>query len=79
MRRSTHGGDATLLDVKHLRLIDLLYDTRSVTRTAERLGQIQSTVSIMLASLRKQLNDPLFVRTSEDMQRWVTRSRIRFA
>jgi DNA-binding transcriptional LysR family regulator len=62
------GGDTTLLDVKLLRLLDLLYSTRSVTRAAERLGQSQPTVSIWLARLRKQLGDPLFVRTPQGMQ-----------
>lgn len=62
------SGDAALLDVKLLRLLDLLYATRSVTRAAERLGQSQPTVSIWLAHLRKQLGDPLFVRTPEGMQ-----------
>lgn len=62
------GGDAALLDIKLLRLLDLLYTTRSVTRAAERLGHSQPTVSIWLARLRKQLGDPLFVRTPDGMQ-----------
>ena len=61
-------NDATLLDPKLLRLLDLLYTTRSVTRAAEQLGQSQPTVSIWLGRLRKHLNDPLFVRTPEGMQ-----------
>lgn len=61
-------SDAALLDVKLLRLFDLLYATRSVTRSAERLGQSQPTVSIWLARLRRELRDPLFVRTPEGMQ-----------
>lgn len=59
--------DLAPLDVKLLRLLDQLYATRSVTRSAEALGQSQPTVSIWLARLRKQLNDPLFVRTAEGM------------
>ncbi|WP_332776611.1 LysR family transcriptional regulator [Polaromonas sp.] len=59
--------DLDLLDIKLLRLLDQLYTTRSVTRSAEALGQSQPTVSIWLARLRKQLNDPLFVRTAEGM------------
>lgn len=62
------SGDAAFLDVKLLRLLDLLYSTRSVTRAAERLGQSQPTVSIWLGRLRRQLGDPLFVRTPEGMQ-----------
>jgi len=56
------------LDVKTLRLFELLYTTGSVTRTADMLGYSQPTVSIGLARLRKQFNDPLFVRTALAMQ-----------
>lgn len=59
--------DPTLLDIRQLRLLDQLYSTRSVTRSAEALGQSQPTVSIWLAKLRLQLDDPLFVRTAEGM------------
>ncbi len=59
---------ATLPDVNLLRLFDLLYSTHSVTRTAEHLSLSQPTVSIWLAKLRRQLNDPLFVRTPSGMQ-----------
>ena len=58
---------ASLLDANLLRLFELLYDTRSVTRAAERLGLAQPTVSIWLAKLRRQLGDPLFVRTPSGM------------
>ena len=58
----------TLLEPKLLRLLDLLYTTRSVTKSAEQLGQSQPTVSIWLGRLRTQFNDPLFVRTPEGMQ-----------
>jgi len=61
------SSDTALLDIKLLRLLDLLYTTRSVTRSAEQLGQSQPTVSIWLARLRKLLVDPLFVRTPEGM------------
>jgi len=59
--------DATLIDPKLLRLLDVLYRTRSVTRAAELLAQSQPTVSIWLGKLRQQLQDPLFVRTPEGM------------
>ncbi|MET0205076.1 MAG: LysR family transcriptional regulator [Casimicrobiaceae bacterium] len=59
---------AELLDSKQLQLFDLLYTTRSVTRTADLLGQSQPTVSIWLGKLRRQLRDPLFVRTPAGMQ-----------
>lgn len=56
------------LDVKWLRLFDLIYKTGSVTRAAEQLGQSQPTVSIWLSKLRSRLHDPLFVRTSGGME-----------
>jgi DNA-binding transcriptional LysR family regulator len=59
--------DIDLIDVKLLRLFDLLYSTRSVSRSAERLGQSQPTVSIWLGRLRRQLHDPLFVRSADGM------------
>jgi DNA-binding transcriptional LysR family regulator len=59
--------DASLLDVKLLRLFDLIYSTRSVTRAAELLGQRQPTASIWLRTLRTELNDGLFVRTPAGM------------
>jgi len=57
-----------LFDAKLLQLFDLLYHTRSVTRAAEELGLSQPTISIWLAKLRTQFNDPLFVRTAQGMQ-----------
>ena len=55
------------IDIKLLRLFDSLYNTRSVTRTAEALALSQPTVSIGLGRLRQHLNDPLFVRTADGM------------
>ncbi len=52
---------------KLLQLFEVLYQCRSVTRAAEQLGQSQPTISIWLARLREQLNDPLFVRTPGGM------------
>jgi DNA-binding transcriptional LysR family regulator len=65
-----HGEErrAALLDVKLLTLFDRLYSTRSVTRTAEQLGQAQPTISIWLNRLRRELRDPLFVRTPTGME-----------
>ncbi|GGF42047.1 transcriptional regulator [Aliidongia dinghuensis] len=59
--------DAHLLDPRLLRLFDALFATGSVTKAAELLGQSQPTVSIWLARLRAELDDPLFVRTSAGM------------
>ena len=53
--------DTNLLDPRLLRLFDALFATGSVTKAAEKLGQSQPTVSIWLARLRQELDDPLFV------------------
>lgn len=50
--------ETRLLNPNLLQVLESLYATRSVTRTAEQLGQTQSTISILLARLRKQLDDP---------------------
>ena len=55
-------------DTNLLKLFDLIYTTRSVTRAADQMGLLQPTASIWLRKLRQQLNDPLFVRTSTGMQ-----------
>lgn len=67
MTKTTDGAPA-LLELKLLQLFDVLYTTRSVTRAADLLGQSQPTVSIWLAKLRRELRDPLFVRTPMGMQ-----------
>jgi DNA-binding transcriptional LysR family regulator len=59
--------DASLLDIKLLRLFDLIYSTGSVTRAAEMMGQRQPTASIWLRTLRAELGDALFVRTPAGM------------
>lgn len=56
-----------LLDPKLLQLFDVLYGSRSVTRSAVLLGLSQPTVSIWLQRLRRQLGDALFVRTPAGM------------
>ena len=50
---SADPDDAALLDAKLLRLFDVLYTARSVTRSAELLGQSKPTISIWLARLRR--------------------------
>jgi DNA-binding transcriptional LysR family regulator len=61
-------ADDTLLDPRLLRLLDLLYRTRSVTKAADALGLSQPTLSIWLGQARRRLDDPLFVRTSARME-----------
>lgn len=68
MTTQTRLTPSEMVDTNLLRLFDLLYSTNSVTRSAELLGLSQPTVSIWLVKLRKQFNDPLFVRTTEGMQ-----------
>lgn len=50
------------IDLNLLRVFDTLYELRSVTRTAMRLGLTQSAVSHALRRLRDAIGDPLFVR-----------------
>ncbi|MBB1074166.1 LysR family transcriptional regulator [Rhodoferax sp. 4810] len=54
-------------NARDLKMLDLLYTTRSVSKTAELLGQTQPTVSSWLKRIRDQVGDPLFVRTFEGM------------
>jgi DNA-binding transcriptional LysR family regulator len=56
-----------LVDFKLLQLFDVLYDTRSVTKAADQLRLSQPTASIWLGQLRRELRDPLFVRTPGGM------------
>ena len=56
------------LDLNLLTIFDTLYEQRSVTRAAERLGLTQSAVSHALRRLRDALGDPLFVRTGRVLQ-----------
>jgi len=54
-------------DLNLLVVLDALLDERSVTRAAARLALTQSTVSGLLARLRKVFDDPLFVRTQRGL------------
>jgi DNA-binding transcriptional LysR family regulator len=56
------------LDLEWLLVFDGIFTSRSVTRTAERLGLAQATVSIALNKLRVHFNDKLFIRTSQGME-----------
>jgi DNA-binding transcriptional LysR family regulator len=58
---------ANFLEMRELQLLDVLYATRSVTKSAEQLGQTQPTVSTWLRQIRMRIGDPMFVRTSEGM------------
>ena len=57
-----------MLDLNLLRVLDVLLEERSVTRTGARLGLTQSAVSHALNRLRFVLNDELFTRGPTGMQ-----------
>lgn len=53
------------LDLNLLKALQALLDTRSVTRTGERLGLSQPAASRIVSKLRAELQDPLLVRTAK--------------
>ncbi len=55
-------------DLNALRILVALHDARNVTLGAAALEMSQSGFSTALARLRKQLGDPLFVRTRHGME-----------
>lgn len=55
------------MDIKLLAVFDEIYKTRSVSRAGENLEIAQTSVSLALARLRRQFNDPLFIRTGSGM------------
>jgi DNA-binding transcriptional LysR family regulator len=56
------------LDLEWLLVFDGIFTSRSVSRTAERLGLAQATVSVALNKLRVHFDDKLFIRTSQGME-----------
>lgn len=56
------------IDLRLLTNFDEIFKTRSVTRAAIDLGLGPPTESVALAKLRTHFGDPLFVRTSGDME-----------
>ncbi|WP_157217081.1 LysR family transcriptional regulator [Flavisphingomonas formosensis] len=56
------------LDLNLLRIFDTLMEQRNATRAAERLSLTQSAISHALGRLRRQLDDPLFVRSPHGLQ-----------
>jgi DNA-binding transcriptional LysR family regulator len=55
-------------DLEWLLVFDGIFTSRSVSRTAERLGLAQATVSVALNKLRLHFDDKLFIRTSQGME-----------
>jgi DNA-binding transcriptional LysR family regulator len=56
------------IDLYLLRIFDIPYDERNVTRAAARLYLTQSAVSHALARLREMLGDPLFMRIPSGLE-----------
>jgi DNA-binding transcriptional LysR family regulator len=56
------------LDLNLLRVFDALMTDRNVSAAGSRLGLSQPAMSHALSRLRRQCDDPLFVRTSQGMQ-----------
>lgn len=55
------------INLRLLRIFDMIYRERNLTAAGERLGLSQSAVSHALSNLRAIFSDELFVRTSEGM------------
>lgn len=55
-------------DLAQLQVLDSLLRESSLTRSAERLGLSQPSVSRILARLRRHFGDPLFVRSGQRME-----------
>jgi DNA-binding transcriptional LysR family regulator len=64
----TSSVEAFTRDTRLLVLFDEIYKGLSMTRAAEKLGLSQPTVSIWIGKLRRQLHDPLFVRTGSGLR-----------
>lgn len=56
------------LDLNLLKVFDAIWATKSVSKGAESIGLSQPAMSAALIKLRKQFDDPLFVRTANGMQ-----------
>lgn len=55
------------VDLSLMKTFVLLYESGSVTRTAEKLSVTQPSVSHSLSRLRRQFGDPLFVRSANGL------------
>lgn len=68
MTETTVGKNAEELDLHALRVLDVLFRERSITRAAEALHTQQPALSKTLARLRRYFDDPLFVRVALHME-----------
>ena len=56
------------IDRNLLKVFEIVYDERNVTRAAARLFLTQSAASHALARLKDVLDDPLFIRIPSGLQ-----------
>lgn len=68
MSNNSADAEPLNLDLQLLVVFDTLYGERHLSRTAQRLGMAQPTVSHALNRLRQITGDPLFVRTGRGME-----------
>jgi len=66
--KTAPGKHAEDLDLHALRVLDVLFRERSLTRAAEALHTQQPALSKTLARLRRYFGDPLFVRVALHME-----------
>jgi DNA-binding transcriptional LysR family regulator len=66
--KAVPGKHADDLDLHALRVLDVLFRERSLTRAAETLHTQQPALSKTLARLRRYFGDPLFVRVALHME-----------
>ncbi|WP_419905445.1 LysR family transcriptional regulator [Kiloniella sp.] len=56
------------IDLNLLKIFQVIYSERHITRAAEQLGMTQSAVSHSLQRLRHSLDDPLFIRSKNGVE-----------
>ncbi|HEY8522097.1 MAG TPA: LysR family transcriptional regulator [Gammaproteobacteria bacterium] len=66
--RSIPSGNAREIDLRHLRVLEVLLAERNLTRAADVLKVTQPALSKTLAALRQYFSDPLFVRVGNRME-----------
>ncbi len=57
----------TSFDMNLIKVLNALFEERSVTKAGERLGRTQSAISNSLKKMRDRMNDPLFVRGADGL------------
>ncbi|MFN3628027.1 MAG: LysR family transcriptional regulator, partial [Parvibaculum sp.] len=56
------------IDLNLLTVFDAIMAEGSITRAAARLGMTQPALSNALTRLRRQMDDPLFIRSADGME-----------